>query len=338
MKILVTGCAGFIGFHLTKRLLSEGHEIIGVDNLNDYYPVSLKIARLRLLGIDGDDFARNKITTGRKGKFGFIKADIADKELYDNVLNGMKFDYVCHLAAQAGVRYSIDNPQLYISSNIQGFFNILEYCRHNPVQRLVFASSSSIYGKNLKIPYCESDTADTPISLYAATKKSNELFAHCYSELYGITAIGLRFFTVYGPWGRPDMAPYLFTKAILEGEPVKVFNQGDMLRDFTYVDDIVEGICKVLLDEPAESPEAKEKFRIYNIGNSKPVNIDDFISLIEKISGNRAQKILLPMQQGDVKATWADTSLLKRDYGYQPRTSVETGLTEFIKWYKEYYA
>jgi len=263
MKILVTGCAGFIGFHLTNRLLASGHRVLGVDNLNDYYSPQLKIDRLQCIGIENIS-DKETIYYTRCKNFCFVKANIESPSLYSDILSSEKFDLICHLAAQAGVRYSIENPKQYISSNIEGFFNILEYCRHHPPTRFVFASSSSIYGKNEKIPYSENDITDNPVSLYAATKKSNELLAHSYSELYGINTVGLRFFTVYGPWGRPDMAPFLFTKAILEGKPINVFNGGNMLRDFTYIDDITEGIYRVLLNEPVATKVGK--YHIYNNG------------------------------------------------------------------------
>ena len=330
MNILVTGCAGFIGFHLTKRLLSDGYNVVGVDNLNDYYSPQLKIARLRQLGIENITY--NETVFYAHGKnFCFVKEHIESPLLYSDFLSSEKFDLICHLAAQVGVRYSIENPRQYISSNIDGFFNILEYCRFNPPTRFVFASSSSVYGKNEKLPYTENAITDSPVSLYAATKKANELLAHSYSELYGLHTIGLRFFTVYGPWGRPDMAPFLFTKAILEGKPINVFNGGNMLRDFTYIDDITEGIYRVLLNKPIV--DRAEKHQIYNIGCSNPVNLNDFIETIERISGKKAQKIEMPMQPGDVKATWADVSLLQQDYGYAPKTDIETGLTELINWY-----
>lgn len=332
MKILVTGCAGFIGFHLTRRLLNEGHTVVGIDNLNDYYSPALKAARMLMLGIDVA--ATDHGTDIGCGAFTFIKADIADDSLYADRLNGRTFDAVCHLAAQAGVRYSIDNPRAYISSNITGFFNMLEYCRRNPSGRFVFASSSSVYGNSAAIPYREEGCTDRPVSLYGATKKADEVMAYSYSSLYGIETVGLRFFTVYGPWGRPDMAPFIFTRAILEGTPIDVFNNGEMTRDFTYIDDIMEGICAVLLREPAVD---KNDYHIYNIGNSNPVNLNDFIALIERLSGRAAVVRRLPMQPGDVRATWADTSRLRADYGYAPSTPLETGLRAFVEWFREYY-
>ena len=334
MKILVTGCAGFIGFHLTKRLLSEGHLVFGVDNLNDYYSPAYKIARLQQLGID-TTIKENEFLYNSNKSFCFIKSDIEADLLYSEFLSKEKFEVVCHLAAQAGVRHSIEKPQLYVSSNIQGFFKILEYCRYNPPNKIVFASSSSVYGKNEIIPYLESNKTESPVSLYAATKKSNELFAHCYSELYGLNVIGLRFFTVYGPWGRPDMAPFIFTKAVLEGSPIKLFNKGDMLRDFTYIDDITEGVYRTLIDNPKKI--GNKKYRIYNLGNSNTVKLNDFIATIEDITGKKAHLKEMPMQQGDVKATWADISRIKQDYGYAPKTNIKEGLKEFIRWYENYY-
>lgn len=334
MKILVTGSAGFIGFHLVRKLLAEGHWVVGIDNLNDYYDPSLKMARLNELGICGDSVQENGEKSTSDGKFTFIRMNIEDKYALEKHLNKQRFDAVCHLAAQAGVRYSIENPQQYISTNIQGFFNILEYCRHNPTGHLVFASSSSVYGKNSSIPYRESDMTDSPVSLYAATKKSNELLAHSYSDLYGIRITGLRFFTVYGPWGRPDMAPFIFTSAIIENRPIRVFNNGDLSRDFTYVDDIIEGTYKVLVSR--QQPESNI-FNIYNIGESKPVHLGEFIATIERLTGKTADKIMLPMQPGDVKITWADTSLLQRDFGYSPDTPLEKGLDAFIRWYRKFY-
>lgn len=334
MRILVTGCAGFIGYHLAQKLLLSGYTVIGIDNLNDYYSPALKRARLTQLGIDTSRIIENTPVYGKNG-ICFIQADINDISLYTKILKNENIHAICHLAAQAGVRYSIENPEKYISSNIDGFFRIIEYCRAHPKIKLVFASSSSIYGNNTSVPYKETDMTDTPVSLYAATKKANELIAHSYSALYGIHAIGLRFFTVYGPWGRPDMAPFLFTDAIMNHRKVKLFNHGNMSRDFTYIDDITQGICNVLLNDPADK--SLPLFRIYNIGNSMPVQLEHFISTIERITGKKAEKIYEVMQSGDVKDTWADTSLLRRDYGYAPNTSIDDGLTAFIRWYKDYY-
>lgn len=336
MKFLITGCAGFIGFHVTRKLLSEGHKVIGIDNLNDYYSVDLKLNRLRELGVE-DAMAGGRSPVHADKKFIFIKSDIENRSLFKEDLLGVDFDGVCHLAAQAGVRYSIDHPEQYVSSNLQGFFNILEFCRDRPSVRLVFASSSSVYGKNKSIPYKEIDATDSPVSLYAATKKSNELMAHAYSELYGFEAIALRFFTVYGPWGRPDMASFLFTKAILRDEPIKLFNNGNMSRDFTYIDDIVEGTRNVLLNEPDTDESRAQRFRVYNIGCSAPVRMKDFISVIEEKTGKKARCIHLPMQPGDVKDTWADTTRLREDYGYSPGTTLSCGLESLIDWYLTYY-
>ena len=310
MKILVTGAAGFIGSALATRLLARGDEVIGLDNLNDYYPVALKKARLAL-----------------NPSMRFIEGDIADREALPKLFDKERFDAVVNLAAQAGVRYSIENPWAYIESNIVGFENILECCRHYPVSHLVYASSSSVYGGNEKVPFSEDDKVDNPVSLYAATKKSNELMASCYSKLYGIYATGLRFFTVYGPWGRPDMSPMLFATAISRGEAIKVFNGGDMMRDFTYIDDIVEGIIRVL-DAPGSG------HSVYNIGCSNPVKLMDFISEIEGAMGCEARKIMLPMQPGDVYQTYADTTRLEKDFGYKPRVTLHEGIGEFIKWFK----
>ena len=310
MKILVTGAAGFIGSALATRLLARGDEVIGLDNLNDYYPVALKKARLAL-----------------NPSMRFIDGDIADRETLPKLFEKERFDAVVNLAAQAGVRYSIENPWAYIESNIVGFENILECCRHYPVSHLVYASSSSVYGGNEKVPFSEDDKVDNPVSLYAATKKSNELMASCYAKLYGIYATGLRFFTVYGPWGRPDMSPMLFATAISRGEAIKVFNGGDMMRDFTYIDDIVEGIVRVL-DAPGSG------HSVYNIGCSNPVKLMDFISEIEGAMGCEAQKIMLPMQPGDVYQTYADTTRLEKDFGYKPRVTLHEGIGEFIKWFK----
>lgn len=322
MKILVTGGAGFIGFHLSKRLLSDGFEVIGYDNLNDYYDVNLKYARLEIL---------------KKYKnFTFIKGDLADKDKVFEVFEEYTPEIVVNLAAQAGVRYSITNPDVYIESNLIGFFNILEACRHNPVKHLLFASSSSVYGNQKKTPFSTDDNVDHPISLYAATKKSNELMAFTYSHLYKIPVTGLRFFTVYGPFGRPDMAYFSFTNKIINGEPIKIFNNGDMYRDFTYVDDIVEGICNMLDSIPKEN-ESGVRYKIYNIGNNKPEKLMYFIETLEKAIGKTAKKEFLPMQPGDVYQTYADVSELMHDFNFKPSTSIADGLREFAKWYKEYY-
>ncbi len=327
MKILVTGAAGFIGMHLSQRLLHRGDVVVGLDNINDYYPQELKYARLKELECEEN--------------FKFVKGDIADREMLPELFAAEKFDVVVNLAAQAGVRYSIENPFAYIDANLVGFANILECCRHYPVKHLVYASSSSVYGGNTKTPFSEDDKVDNPVSLYAATKKANELMASCYSKLYAIPATGLRFFTVYGPWGRPDMAPMLFAKAISNGQPIKVFNNGDMMRDFTYIDDIVEGIVRVVDNAPstgsgqvpAENTD-KRRAAVYNIGCSNPVKLMDFISTIENAIGRPAEKIMLPMQPGDVYQTYADTSKLEKVMGYKPTTTLKEGIGEFIKWYK----
>jgi len=332
-KVLVTGAAGFIGSHLSHRLLAAGDEVIGLDNLNDYYDVSLKQARLERL-------------TGKTG-FRFVTMDVADRSDMEQLFAEEQFDQVVHLAAQAGVRYSLQNPHAYIDSNIVGFTNILEGCRHNGIQHLVYASSSSVYGANESMPFSVHDNVDHPISLYAATKKANELMAHTYSHLYGLPTTGLRFFTVYGPWGRPDMAYFLFTRAILAGETIDVFNHGKMRRDFTYIDDVVEGVVRVLghaaevnsewdgkEPDPASS---KAPWRVYNIGNASPVDLGDFIAAIEKALGMDAKKNFLDMQPGDVQATYADVTDLMRDVNYRPETPVDEGVQQFIDWYKAYY-
>ncbi len=331
MKILVTGTAGFIGFHLAKKLLERGDEVIGLDNINDYYDVNLKYARLGELGIDKKDLADNRLAVSNKyPKHKFVKMDLADKEQIENLFKNEKFDAVCNLAAQAGVRYSIENPDAYIHSNIIGFMNILECCRHYDVQNLCYASSSSVYGLNTEQPFKTTDKTDTPISLYAATKKSNELMAHTYSHLYGIKTTGLRFFTVYGPWGRPDMSPILFADAITQDKEIKVFNHGDMSRDFTYIDDIVDGIINVI-DNPSE------KYSIYNIGNNAPVQLLEFIQTLENAFGKTAKKFFMDMQPGDVKSTYADIDDLVRDFDYKPDTDLTDGIGEFAKWYREFY-
>jgi len=333
MHILVTGAAGFIGSALALKLLERGDIVHGVDNLNDYYDVTLKKARLERLST--------------REKFSFEKLDIADRAGMESLFARNKFDAVMNLAAQAGVRYSIENPHAYIESNIVGFCNILEGCRHSKVGHLVFASSSSVYGANTRLPFSEHDNIDHPISLYAATKKANELMAHTYAHLYGLPTTGLRFFTVYGPWGRPDMALFKFTKNILEGKAIEVFNNGNMIRDFTYVDDIVEGVVRVM-DRPAEPDPAwnsaapdparsRAPYRIYNIGNNKPVQLMRYIEVLERALGKKAQIEMLPMQPGDVPATTADVSALESDIGYRPKTTVEEGVPRFVEWYRRYY-
>lgn len=345
MKILVTGVAGFIGYHIAKRLIGKGHEIVGFDNINDYYDTQLKYDRLKELGISKDESDSAKLIT--KANFSFVKLSLEDREGVSNLFRNQAFDLVCHLAAQAGVRYSLQNPHAYAESNLVGFLNVLEGCRHNKVRHLVYASSSSVYGLNEKMPLSTFDSVDHPISLYAATKKSNELMAHAYSHLYGIPTTGLRFFTVYGPWGRPDMSPILFASAIKEGRPIKVFNYGEMMRDFTYIDDIVDGTLNVLFSpaEPQQDWDAqrpltatsKAPYRIYNIGHSTPVELMHFISTIEKEMGKTAIKELLPIQPGDVLKTFADVSDLEEKFDYHPSTSVENGIFEFVKWFKNYY-
>jgi UDP-glucuronate 4-epimerase len=333
MKILVTGTAGFIGFHLAKRLIHRGDEVVGLDNINPYYTPLLKFGRLKECGIQADHTGSGRLVqSSLYPNYRFIKAGLEDKKILTYLFSDEKFDRVCHLAAQAGVRYSLESPQTYIDSNITGFLNILEACRHFPVQHLVYASSSSVYGSNLKMPLSVADRTDNPVSLYAATKKSNELMAHSYSHLFGIPSTGLRFFTVYGPWGRPDMAAFLFTKAILAGKPVQVFNNGDMYRDFTYVDDIVEGVIRVIDKAPLENlPPAA----VFNIGNSSPVKLTDFIEAIESALGKKADKQFLPMQAGDVYKTFADVTDLEEKFGYHPSTPVREGIKRFIDWYME---
>ena len=320
--ILVTGGAGFIGYHLSKQLLEYDCTVIGYDNLNDYYEVQLKYDRLKDL-------------EGREG-YTFIKGDLADKETLGKLFQEYSFDIVVNLGAQAGVRYSIDNPDAYMSSNMVGFYNILECCRHYPVEHLVYASSSSVYGANKKVPFSVEDKVDYPVSLYAATKKSNELMAHCYSKLYGIPATGLRFFTVYGPFGRPDMAYFKFAKKIMNGETIQIYNNGDMMRDFTYIDDIVKGIANIL-PNPPEEIETGAKYKVYNIGNNKPEKLMDYIQTLEKHLGREAKKEFLPMQPRDVYQTYADVSDLMHDFNFKPSTSIDEGLGKFVTWFKEYY-
>ncbi len=332
-KILVTGSSGFIGFHLSKRLLERGDTVVGIDNNNSYYDVNLKLARLKELD-------------GRKG-FRFVKLDISDRKGVRELFSREKFDISVNLAAQAGVRYSLVNPYAYIESNIDGFLNILEGCRHNGVKHLIFASSSSVYGANTKMPFSVHHNVDHPVSLYAATKKANELMAHTYSSLYKIPSTGLRFFTVYGPWGRPDMALFLFTKAILEGKPIDVFNYGKMQRDFTYIDDIIEGVVRVIDRVPEPNPGWDGKapdsatsyapYKLYNIGNNNPVELLRFIEVLEDSLGKKADKNLLPIQPGDVPATYADVDDLIKDLGFKPATTIEAGISRFVEWYKGYY-
>ena len=321
-KILVTGAAGFIGFHLSRKLLEQGVRVVGFDNLNDYYDVNLKYARLDILNEYND--------------FVFVKGDLADKEAVDRLFEENNFDIVVNLAAQAGVRYSIDNPQAYMESNVIGFFNILVACRHNPVEHLLYASSSSVYGNQKKTPFSTDDDVSKPISLYAATKKSNELMAYTYSHLYGIPTTGLRFFTVYGPFGRPDMAYFSFAQKIVKGETIKIFNNGDMYRDFTYIDDIVKGIENMLCNPP-EADADGDRATVYNIGNNSPEKLMYFIETLENALGKKAEKEFLPMQPGDVYQTYADVTPLIERFGFKPSTSIEEGLGRFVEWFKEYY-
>ena len=332
-KILVTGAAGFIGFHTSLRLLARGDEVVGLDNLNDYYEVNLKLDRLKQLR--------------DQSNFSFVEMDLADREGMEALFKEHQFERVLNLAAQAGVRYSLENPHVYVDSNLVGFVNILEGCRHNQVEHLVYASSSSVYGLNTSMPFSVHQNVDHPVSLYAASKKANELMAHTYSHLYSLPTTGLRFFTVYGPWGRPDMALFLFTKAILEGKPIDVFNHGKMRRDFTYIDDIVEGVIRVIdrvapsnrdwiasKPDPGTSP---APYRLYNIGNNNPVELLDYIGAIESALGMKAEKNLLPIQPGDVPATYADVDDLVADVGFKPSTSIQDGISSFISWYRDYY-
>lgn len=333
MNIFITGVAGFIGYHLSKRFLSEGHRVYGVDNVNDYYDVNLKLSRLSQL----KEFER----------FHFTKCDLLDYSALDDIFKNNKISHVINLAAQAGVRYSLENPRAYIDTNLNGFFNILEMCRHYPPEHLVFASSSSVYGLNTKMPFSVRDSVDHPISLYAATKKSNELLAHSYSHIYKIPSTGLRFFTVYGPWGRPDMALFLFTKAILNDEPINVFNNGEMQRDFTYIDDIIEGVVRVTNKPPKANPEwnsdqpdpssSPGPYKIFNIGNNNTVSLMHFINTIEDNLGKTAKKNMLPLQTGDVPATYANIDDLFNHTGFRPQTTIETGIKNFISWYRDYY-
>ena len=348
MKILVTGAAGFIGSYVCKYLLSRGDEVVGLDNINSYYDINLKYGRLLTLGIEENAinwylFVESNVYE----KFRFIRMNLEDKQAMQMLFANERFDKVVNLAAQAGVRYSIENPYAYVESNIDGFLNVLEGCRHYRVKHLIYASSSSVYGLNGKVPFSENDSVAHPVSLYAATKKSNELMAHTYSHLYAIPTTGLRFFTVYGPWGRPDMSPFLFASAILNNRPIKVFNNGDMLRDFTYIDDIVEGVLRVIdhvpepnlnwNDQNPEPSSSKAPYKIYNIGNSHPVKLMDFIEAIEKAIGHPADKIYFPMQPGDVYQTNADTTALERELGFKPNKSIIEGVRNTIDWYRSFY-
>jgi len=333
MKYLVTGAAGFIGAGLSERLLERGGEVVGLDSMNDYYDVRLKESRLERL-------------KSRPG-FRFVRMDLADREAVSELFSGERFDMVANMAAQAGVRYSLENPMAYVDSNMTGFAHVLEGCRHTEVRHLVYASSSSVYGANRKVPFSVHDNVDHPVSLYAASKKANELMAHAYSHLFGLPATGLRFFTVYGPMGRPDMAYFMFTRALFEGQPIKVFNFGEMRRDFTYIDDILEAVVRVLDRPPAGNPDwsaekpdtatSRAPYRLYNIGNNRPENIMRFIHILEDLTGRKAEKIMMPMQPGDVEETFADVDDLVRDVGFKPSTSIEEGLARFVDWYREYY-
>lgn len=341
MKILVTGSAGFIGFHLVNKLLSLGNEVVGYDNINDYYDTRLKFGRLKEAGILEEVISEGALIQSNKfQKYRFVREDLNSKEFLFKLFKDESFDAVVNLAAQAGVRYSLENPDEYISSNVQGFLNVLEACRHYPVKHLVYASSSSIYGTNTKVPFSIDDPVDHPISLYAASKKANELMAHTYSHLFNIPTTGLRFFTVYGPWGRPDMALFLFTKKIVEGESIPVFNNGEMKRDFTYIDDVVEGITRVI-DMPAQAGGGNEfsnaPYKLYNIGNSSPVLLIDFINALEEALGIKVEKHFLPLQPGDVLTTWADVEDLVRDFNYTPKSVLREGVRNFVDWYRNFY-
>lgn len=337
MKILVTGAAGFIGFHLCERLLSRGDEVVGIDSINDYYDPRLKYARLAQSGIGAEaEMWGREVQSAKYPAYRFFRMKLEDREALQRLFAAERFDAAVNLAAQAGVRYSLENPYAYIESNVVGFLNLLECARHNPVRHFVYASSSSVYGGNTKTPFSEDDRVDNPVSLYAATKKSNELMAHVYSKLYGIPTTGLRFFTVYGPWGRPDMAPMLFTKSILAGEPIRVFNNGDLSRDFTYIDDIVEGVVRVIDRAPAATEEKPVAAEAYNIGCGHPMPLMEFIRTLEEALGKKAQMQMLPMQKGDVYTTYADTSKLEGDFGYKPVVTLKEGTAEFVEWYNSY--
>jgi UDP-glucuronate 4-epimerase len=349
MKILVTGTAGFIGFYVAQKLAAQGHEVVGVDNINDYYDIALKYGRLTAAGIDIKQLTSTApIQSSLHPNYSFIKLDIADKNKVHELFEIYKFDVVCHLAAQAGVRYSITNPYDYALSNLSGFLSILEGCRQSQVKNLVYASSSSVYGLNDNAPFSVHLGADHPVSLYAASKKSNEMMAHSYSHLYNLPTTGLRFFTVYGPWGRPDMAYFSFADAIIKGKPINVYNNGEMQRDFTYIDDIVEGVIRVINKPATANPDWDNKhpdpatssapYQLYNIGNSSPVKLLSFIEAIENAVGKKAIKNMLPMQPGDVLSTDADMSDLQRNFNYHPKTDIQTGINEFVKWFREFYS
>ncbi len=337
MKILITGAAGFIGFHLANTLAEQGIKVIGVDSINDYYDTNLKLGRLKEAGISTSDIAYNTpITSEKFSNYQFCLLDIVDKENLFALFEKEEVDVVCNLAAQAGVRYSLENPDVYVQSNVVGFLNVLEACRNYKVEKLVYASSSSVYGLNKAVPFATEHQVDHPISLYAATKKSNELMAHAYSHLYNIPTIGLRFFTVYGPWGRPDMAYFLFTDKILQNKPIDVYNHGEMSRDFTYIDDIIEGVVKTI-KKPMIKEQGKAPYKVYNIGNSKPVKLLDFIECIEEKLGIKATKNFLPLQPGDVTTTWADVNDFINDFNYAPQTSINVGVNNFVNWYQSFY-
>jgi len=334
MKILVTGAAGFIGFHTCLKLINQGHDVYGIDNINDYYNPILKFDRLKELGFDRTEASifKAEVQSAKYDGLRFSRIDLVDDIGIDNLFEVEKFEVVCNLAAQAGVRYSFENPKAYIDSNITGFLNIIEGCRNHEVKHLVYASSSSVYGENKKVPFKTTENVDHPISLYAATKKSNELMAHTYGHLYGFKTTGLRFFTVYGPWGRPDMAYYLFAEAISNDKPIKVFNNGEMERDFTYIDDIVNGVTKII----EKNIDSREHYKIYNIGNNKTESLQDFITTIEEAIGKQAIKEMYPMQPGDVPKTFADVDELIKDYKYSPNTDIKSGIKSFIDWFKSH--
>ncbi len=347
MKVLITGTAGFIGFKLALALAERGDEVVGVDNINDYYDVNVKYGRLEYSGFSGP-YEYNKLLTSRKyPNLKFIKLNLEDRENLEKLFKEQQFDRACNLAAQAGVRYSLTNPHAYVDSNVVGYVNLLECCRHNNLEHFAFASSSSVYGLNEVQPFSTHDNVDHPISLYAATKKANELMAHTYAHLYGLPCTGLRFFTVYGPWGRPDMALFLFTKAILENKPMNVFNNGNMQRDFTYIDDIVEGVIRVIDRVPQGNPDwdgkkpdpctSKAPYKLYNIGNNNPVQLMDFIHTLEKVLDKKAKINFMPLQAGDVPSTYADVEDLVQDLGYKPETTVEEGITKFVQWYRDFF-
>lgn len=347
MKILITGTAGFIGYKLALNFARRGDQVIGIDNINDYYDINVKHGRLEHSGFSGPYEYGKLIWSKKYPDLGFMKLNLEDRENLERLFKEQKFDRVCNLAAQAGVRYSLTNPHAYVDSNVVGFVNLLECSRHNNIEHFAFASSSSVYGLNETQPFSTHDNVDHPVSLYAATKKSNELMAHTYAHLYALPCTGLRFFTVYGPWGRPDMAYFLFTRAILEDKPINVFNHGKMSRDFTYIDDIIEGVVRVVDHVPAGNPEwngknpdpctSRAPYKLYNIGNNNPVQLMEFIKTLEKALGKEARKNFMPMQPGDVPSTYADIDDLIQDIGYKPQTTIEEGLTKFVQWYREFF-